>query len=164
MDDIYPSLTVNFCDSSRPAMHLSLFSDYSLRVLMFGAAKGDSFQLDEVTDAFDISRHHLAKVVNRLAHLGYLETKRGRGGGISLAMAASEIQIGRLVRQTEDDPAIVECFDPGTNTCILNGACRMKGALSEALNAFYARLDQYTLADLTSGTAKTKLRAILLHP
>ena len=110
-------------------MKLSLFSDYSLRVLMFAALKGESFQLDDVTKAYGISRHHLAKVVQRLAQLGYLETRRGRQGGIMLAKAPEEIRLGRLIRETEDQPAIVECFDPATNTCPINGSCQLKGIL-----------------------------------
>ncbi|RYD36626.1 MAG: BadM/Rrf2 family transcriptional regulator, partial [Verrucomicrobiaceae bacterium] len=73
-------------------MKLSLFSDYSLRVLMYGALKGAPFQLDEVTDAYAISRHHLGKVVNRLARLGYLDTQRGRGGGIRLSLDPASIR------------------------------------------------------------------------
>ena len=121
-------------------MKLSLFSDYALRVLMYGALKGESFQLDEVTDAYGISRNHLAKVVHSLSKLGYLDTRRGRGGGIQLAKLPEEIRIGKLVRQTEDQPAIVECFDAATNTCKLNGQCRLKGVLADAMNAFYATL------------------------
>jgi Rrf2 family transcriptional regulator, nitric oxide-sensitive transcriptional repressor len=77
-----------------PPMRLSLFSDYSLRVLMYAAAKTDSFSISEVAEAYQISRHHLVKVVNQLAHLGYLETRRGRGGGISLGLPAETLRIG----------------------------------------------------------------------
>ena len=143
-------------------MHLSLFSDYSLRVLMFATLKGESFLLDEVTTAYGISRNHLAKVVHNLAKLGYLETQRGRGGGISLAQPAEEIRIGKLVRETENKPILVECFDPATNTCPINDCCRLKGILAESMVAFYASLDRYTLKDLTSGPSRQQLTRKLL--
>ena len=143
-------------------MHLSLFSDYSLRVLMFAALKGESFLLDEVTAAYGISRNHLAKVVHNLSKLGYLETQRGRGGGISLARPAEEIRIGKLVKETENQPILVECFDPATNTCPINGCCRLKGILAESMAAFYATLDRYTLKDLTSGSTRQQMTKKLL--
>ena len=83
-------------------MRLSLFSDYSLRVLMFGALKGGAFSIQEVAEAYSISRHHLVKVVNYLAKLGYLQTRRGRGGGIDLGMAPETIRLGMVIRRTED--------------------------------------------------------------
>lgn len=143
-------------------MKLSLFSDYSLRVLMFAALKGESFQLDEVTKAYGISRHHLAKVVQRLAQLGYLETRRGRQGGIMLAKAPEAIRLGRLIRETEDQPVIVECFDPATNTCPINGSCQLKGILGQALREFYAVLDQHTLKDTVHGPHRARMTKVLL--
>jgi Rrf2 family nitric oxide-sensitive transcriptional repressor len=143
-------------------MKLSLFTDYSLRVLMFAALKGESFSLSEVAEAYDISRHHLVKVVNYLAKLGYLETRRGRGGGIALGMKPEDIRIGMVVRRTEDTPFIVECFDKQHNTCPINGSCRLKGALAQAVNAFYETLDHHTLRDLVSGADGTRLNRILL--
>lgn len=143
-------------------MKLSLFTDYSLRVLMFAALKSESFSLNEVAEAYDISRHHLVKVVNYLAKLGYLETRRGRGGGIALGMKAEEIRIGMVVRRTEDTPFIVECFDKRHNTCPINGSCQLKGALAQALNAFYETLDRHTLKDLVSGADGARMNRILL--
>lgn len=143
-------------------MKLSLFSDYSLRVLMYGALKGESFQLDEVTKAYGISRHHLAKVVQRLAQLGYLETRRGRNGGIMLARTPQEIRIGRLVRETEEQPAILECFDPATNTCPINGSCQLKGIVGQALREFYASLDRHTLHDTINGPHRARMMKTLL--
>jgi Rrf2 family nitric oxide-sensitive transcriptional repressor len=143
-------------------MKLSLFSDYSLRVLMFAALKGESFQLDEVTKAYGISRHHLAKVVQRLAQLGYLETRRGRQGGIMLAKAPEAIRLGRLIRETEDQPVIVECFDPATNTCPINGSCQLKGILGQALREFYAVLDRHTLKDTVHGPHRARMTKFLL--
>lgn len=129
---------------------------------MYGALKDESFQLDEVTEAYDISRNHLAKVVHRLSKLGYLSTRRGRGGGIQLALPPEGIRIGKVVRETEDQPAIVECFDAATNTCKLNGMCRLKGALTEAMNEFYKALDKQTLADLIAGPQRQKMSKVLL--
>jgi Rrf2 family nitric oxide-sensitive transcriptional repressor len=143
-------------------MKLSLFTDYSLRVLMFAALKGESFSLSEVAESYDISRHHLVKVVNYLAKLGYLETRRGRGGGIALGMQPEDIRIGMVVRRTEDTPFIVECFDKQHNTCPINGSCRLKGALAQAVNAFYETLDRHTLRDLVAGVDGARLNRILL--
>lgn len=145
-------------------MRLSLFSDYSLRVLMFAALKGEIFSLSEVAEAYDISRHHLVKVVNFLAKLGYLETRRGRGGGIALGMPPEDIRIGMVVRRTEDTPFIVECFDKQHNTCPINGSCRLKGALAQAENTFYESLDRHTLRDLVSGSAGKGMREALMSP
>jgi Rrf2 family transcriptional regulator, nitric oxide-sensitive transcriptional repressor len=144
-------------------MHLTLFSDYSLRVLMFAALKEDLFQIEEVTSAYGISSHHLAKVVYSLSKLGYLETRRGRGGGVKLASAPEEIRIGKLLRETEQQPPFLECFDPVKNTCVLAGHCRLQGILAEALNNFYSTLNQYTLRDLVSGPHRERMRHALLH-
>lgn len=143
-------------------MKLSLFSDYSLRTLMYAALADDRFQLDAVTAAYGISRNHLAKVVHHLGKLGYLDTQRGRGGGIRLARAAEDIRIGKLIRETENQTILVECFDAATNTCPLNGSCRLKGLLTEALSAFYASLDRYTLRDLVSGPHRARMSRVLL--
>ena len=135
-------------------MTLNLFTDYSLRVLMYAALPDrERFSLDEVSDAYGISRDHVAKVVQCLVHAGYLSSQRGRGGGISLARPASEIRVGDIVRDTDGQKPFVECFNPKTNTCRLIGRCRLQGVLGEALRAFQAVLDSYTLADLVSKPA-----------
>lgn len=143
-------------------MTLSLFSDYSLRVLMYAALKGGSFQLDEVAAAYGISRNHLAKVVHNLGKLGYLATRRGRGGGIELACPAEEVRIGALVRQTEGQTKLVECFDPATNSCRLAAACNLKAALANAMRAFYDSLDHLTLRDLVTGPRRAEMSRVLL--
>lgn len=145
-------------------MRLSLFSDYSLRVLLFGAIKGAPFPLHEVADAYGVSRHHLVKVVNNLTKLGYLATKRGRGGGIDLAMKPSEIQIGRLLRRTETGSPLVECFEVKTNMCPISTCCGIKGAFSQAVGAFYSTLDLYTLEDVITSANVGMLKQILLSP
>ncbi|MBL9131543.1 MAG: Rrf2 family transcriptional regulator [Verrucomicrobiaceae bacterium] len=143
-------------------MRLSLFTDYSLRVLMFAALKEKSFSLSEVAEAYGISRHHLVKVVNYLAKLGYLETRRGRGGGIALAMKPEDIRVGMVVRRTEGMPPLVECFDKEHNTCVINGSCRLKGVLARAMNAFFETLDGHTLRDLVTGADGARMNRLLL--
>lgn len=143
-------------------MRLSLFSDYSLRVLLFAAVKGEAFPLHEVADAYGISRHHLVKVVNHLTKQGFLATRRGRGGGVELAKKPEEIKIGSLVRRTESSLPLVECFDVSTNTCPIHANCRLKGALGQAVGAFYATLDRYSLADFLSTQDRESLASILL--
>ncbi|MBP8257001.1 MAG: Rrf2 family transcriptional regulator [Opitutaceae bacterium] len=143
-------------------MKLSLFSDYSLRVLMFAAVKGEAFQLEEVASAFDISKHHVAKIVQGLSKLGYLDTRRGRSGGIQLARPPEDIRIGKLVRETEDQPIMVECFDAASNTCRLDGCCKLKAALAKARKAFYDSLDAHTLRDFVTGPQRSRMIKILL--
>lgn len=145
-------------------MRLSLFSDYSLRVLLFGAVKGGPFPLHEVADAYNISRHHLVKVVNNLTKQGYLSTRRGRGGGIELAMRPEDIILGRLVRKTETPAPLVECFDPETNTCPIHSCCGLKGALGQAIGAFYSSLDRYTLRDIMGEAGNRQLLGQILLP
>jgi Rrf2 family nitric oxide-sensitive transcriptional repressor len=143
-------------------MKLSLFSDYSLRVLIYASLREGQFQLKDVSKAYGISRNHLAQVVHRLGQLGYLETRRGRGGGCRLAQPASEVRLGKLFRQTEDQPLVMECFDPKTNSCRIAGHCRVQGALTQAMSAFYATLDQYTIADVAVGPQNEAIARILL--
>ena len=133
-------------------MKLSTFSDYSLRVLMYlAAAPGGKATIGEIAGAFGISEHHLVKVVQRLGAEGLLLNTRGRGGGVRLARAPGEINLGQVVRMTEGGDRPAECFDRGTNTCLLAGRCRLEGALREAVASFYESLERRTLADLRPG-------------
>ncbi|ODS58158.1 MAG: hypothetical protein ABS36_04540 [Acidobacteria bacterium SCN 69-37] len=144
-------------------MQLNDFSDYSLRVLVYAAARPDRrCATAEVASAFGISRHHVVKVVHTLQRLGYLETTRGRGGGFQLAHAPEAIRVGDVIRQTEGTLSLVECFDDGS-TCPLTPACGLKLALEEAFGAFFATLDRWTLADII-GQPRWIARARLLHP
>lgn len=131
-------------------MRLTQWSDYSLRVLMYCAHAGERaapVTISEIAQAHGISRSHLTKVVVALSGFGLLKTTRGRGGGLRLLKSAREIVIGDVVRRTEQDLALVECFGPH-NTCRLDGGCRLKGVLNRALKKFMAELDAVTLADV----------------
>ncbi|MGN6469711.1 MAG: Rrf2 family transcriptional regulator [Rhizobiaceae bacterium] len=129
-------------------MRLTDFSDYSLRLLMYAAAHdGRLITIEETAELYGISRAHLMKVANQLTRAGYLEAVRGRSGGLRLAGDPASIRIGDVLRVTEPDFALVECFG-GRNGCRLTPRCRLRGVLGEALAAFANTLDRYTLADL----------------
>jgi Rrf2 family transcriptional regulator, nitric oxide-sensitive transcriptional repressor len=130
-------------------MELSRFTDYSLRVLIYVAARSpDKITLAELTQAYRISHHHLVKIVHHLGKLGYLENRRGRNGGILLGRSADKVSVGDVVRRTETHMNLVECFSAKNNACRLFPSCRLMGALIEARDAFLGVLDSYTLADL----------------
>jgi len=129
-------------------MKLTRFTDYALRVLIYlGLQQDGRVTIREISDAYDISRNHLMKVVSNLTRLGYLDARRGPGGGLSLARPASEINIAAVVRDMEEDMNIVNCFAPD-GTCTIKPACRLRGVLSEAMNAFVGTLESYNLQDL----------------
>lgn len=139
-------------------MRLTSYSDYSLRVLITLAAlnKTEKISIQEIAEAFRISKNHLMKVVHRLGLLGLIETTRGRGGGIRLKSKPEEINIGWLIRQTEDDFQIVECFDEARNACIISPVCQAKQMFNQALQAYLHVLDQYTLYDITTNNPELK--------
>jgi len=143
-------------------MRLTLYTDYSLRTLIYLGAKedGELSTIQEISDAYNISKNHLMKVTHQLGLLGYIETIRGRGGGIRLAIDPKTITIGAIVRQTEEDFHLVECFDTENNLCKIAPECQLKGVLNEALQAYLAVLDRYTLDDFLH--SKEKLMALLL--
>ncbi|HET7774891.1 MAG TPA: Rrf2 family transcriptional regulator [Azospira sp.] len=129
-------------------MKLSTFSDYSLRVLIYLGLQTDRLAtVSEITNAFGISRGHLMKVVHQLGRAGYLETVRGKGGGMRLGQTPERIVLGQVIRHTEGDIAMVECFS-GDSHCRIQPACRLKAVLAEALAGMFKVLDAYTLADL----------------
>ncbi|OLN23611.1 Rrf2 family transcriptional regulator [Domibacillus antri] len=142
-------------------MKLTLYTDYSLRVLLYLGSKKDEelSNIKEIADAYSISKNHLMKVIHELGKLGYIETIRGRSGGIRLAMEPQSINIGAVVRKTEDDFHIVECFSEEKNKCVITPVCGLKHVLFEALQAYFAVLDRYTLSDLL--TNKDMIRALL---
>jgi Rrf2 family nitric oxide-sensitive transcriptional repressor len=129
-------------------MQLTLFSDYSLRLLLYLAVRRDRVvTLAEVSAAYGISKNHLVKVVQGLLAEGLIESVRGRGGGLRLAREPRDINVATVLQRTEPHTHLVECFDAQTNTCPIDGACGLKLALLKARKAFFSELEQYTLAD-----------------
>lgn len=133
-------------------MRLTRHSDNALRALIYlGIHSAEApARIMDIARRMGMSQDHLAKVVARLAQLGYVETLRGRDGGVRLAKPPQQIVVGEVVRATEDNLNLVECFDPSTNRCPIAPACALAPALDEALTAFFTVLDRYTLADLTA--------------
>jgi len=132
-------------------MRLTRYSDYSLRVLMYLAVRPDALAtIEEISGAYGVSKAHLMKVVQELGRAGFIETVRGRGGGLRLAMESGEIGIGDVVRHAEGRMDLVECFDPDTSQCCIEPACALHAVLDEALGAFLSTLDGYSLADLVA--------------
>ncbi len=130
-------------------MRLTNFSDYALRVLMYAAAQGDRLiTIEETAQAYGISRAHLMKVANQLTRAGFLKAVRGRSGGLTLARPPDRIKLGDVMRATEPDFVLVECFDKSANQCVITKRCRLKRVLNEALAAFITTLDRYSLAEL----------------
>lgn len=131
-------------------MELTSFTDYSLRVLIYltnGQERLSS--IDELAEYYGLSRHHLAKIVKRLADLGYLETIRGKNGGLRLGKDPSEINVATVIKQTEPHFNLVECMAKGhEHGCVIHGPCKLKGALITARAHFFAHLEQFTLADV----------------
>ncbi|ASB90334.1 nitric oxide-sensing transcriptional repressor NsrR [Bacillus sonorensis] len=131
-------------------MKLTNYTDYSLRVLIFLATKNSNelVNIKDIADTYSISKNHLMKVIYELGKLGYVETIRGRNGGIRLGKAPEQINIGEVIRKTEDDFNLVECFNKEKNNCILSPNCGLKHVLNKALSAYLSVLDQYTLQDV----------------
>ncbi|MDX1597791.1 MAG: Rrf2 family transcriptional regulator [Marinobacter sp.] len=142
-------------------MHITRYTDYSMRVLIYLAVQGDRLAtIQEIADSYDISKNHLMKVVHQLNKKGYIETIRGKKGGIRLHLAPEEINVGVLVRETEQDMNIVECFSSG-NACRITPVCGLKSMFAEALNAFLETLDKYTLADVVQSQHRPQLLRLL---
>jgi Rrf2 family transcriptional regulator, nitric oxide-sensitive transcriptional repressor len=130
-------------------MRLTLHTDYALRVLMYVGIKGDALStIPKIVEQFDISRGHLMKVVHRLGRLGYLETIRGKGGGIRLARKPAQIHVGAVVREMEEELAVLGCLQRSGGYCRIEEYCVLRNALRDATDAFLTVLDGYTLADL----------------
>jgi len=142
-------------------MRLTTFTDYSLRVLIYLAVCEDGQPtIREIAQRYDISRNHLMKVVQELSQKGYLIASRGKHGGLRLGLPATEIKIGVLVRDMENDFAIAECLGD-KSYCVLTPACKLRSIFTEALDAFFVALDAYTLEDIVSGRKRAKLLKIL---
>lgn len=150
-------------------MKLTHYSDYALRSLIYLAVKpkaGELANIDDIACAYDISKSHLTKIIHQLGKLGYIESVRGKGGGIRLAKNPHEINIGELIRHTENDFGILECLGDSSddrskisvvnlnphNNCVISPACRLKGVFYKAMLAFIQVLDEYTLADILGDT------------
>lgn len=142
-------------------MRLPLHVDYALRMLMhLGVQDQKLTTISATADIYGISKNHLMKVADNLRQLGYIETVRGRSGGLRLSMTPEEINIGTIVRTLEAGSALVECFPGGSGGCLISPSCRLKGILAKAMEAFFEELNRFTLADLIN--SNTPLRKALL--
>jgi len=141
-------------------MRLTIYTDYALRLLMYLAVKDDGLAtIAGVAESYGISKNHLMKVAYQLGTAGYVETVRGRGGGLRLAKSAGSIGLGEIVRHTEPDMALVPCFKPVDAPCTIRQCCLLQRALEKARLAFLGALDGYSLSDLVKPRAP--LRALL---
>ncbi|KWI53808.1 Rrf2 family transcriptional regulator [Burkholderia pseudomultivorans] len=134
-------------------MRLTDYTDYSLRVMLYLAVHGEGLAtIQEISDAYGISKNHLMKVVQRLGELGWVDTVRGRNGGLRLFPGSLRLTVGEVVRATEADFALVGCFaaDAGSRGCVIEPQCRLKGVLAAARDAFFAELDRHTLGELAA--------------
>ncbi|MGS0676262.1 Rrf2 family transcriptional regulator [Shewanella sp. 0m-4] len=140
-------------------MQLTRYTDYGLRTLMYLALHSERetlFRISEITEVFDLSANHISKVVHHLGKLGYLQTVRGKSGGFKLAKPATDINIGQVVRALENSLAPIDCSKP---YCLFTPACKLKGVLGDAVNAYLAVLDAYTLDMIV--TNKPELKSLL---
>ncbi len=138
-------------------MRLTLFTDYALRILMFLASRPNELStIREIAERYKISENHLMKIAHQLGKYGFVETVRGRQGGLRLALKPEAVNIGDVVRRYEEDLRLVECFDAKTNTCPIAGACALTGVIGDALESFLSTLDKKTLADIMAQSPKLK--------
>ena len=143
-------------------MRLTSYTDYALRLLMYLALKEDGLAtIAEVAKTYRISKNHLMKVAHQLGVAGYVETVRGRRGGLRLARPAAAINLGEVVRLTEPDMALVSCFKPGDTSCVIVKCCSLKGVLDKARSAFVDVIDGYTLSDLVKPRARMQVQLSL---
>lgn len=146
-------------------MRLTAFTDYTLRTLIYLAQHKDRLvTIQEIAELHNISKSHLTKVVHQLGMSNKVETIRGRHGGLKLNLPPEKINIGDVVRNTESDFYMAECFDRNSNTCTYAGACNLKGVLSKATASYLSVLDAVTLADLVPVTQKNSTGKIQIFP
>ena len=143
-------------------MRLTIYTDYTLRVMMFLAIQhrsGALSRIDDIARAYAISRSHLSKIVHELGHSGLVITVRGRSGGMQLARPPEQITVGEIVRLAEKDFAVVACHDPDTtDICVIQPACNLQRVLRRAMAAFMLELDGLTLAEaITAPSAAASL-------
>lgn len=130
-------------------MRMTYHTDYAIRMLIYVALKPDGLStVNEIAQSYGLSRNHLLKVALTLRKLGLIESMRGRSGGIRLAKSAEQINVGTIVRATEEDFSLVECMQATGGLCVISPVCRLKGMFAEALQSYLAVLDGYTLADV----------------
>jgi len=145
-------------------LRLTVYTDYALRLLMFLAVKQDGLAtIAEVAESYGVSKNHMMKVAHQLGVAGYVETVRGRSGGLRLAKPAASINLGDVVRRTEQDMALVPCFEPGDASCTISPCCTLRHALAEAADAFMGVLDGYSLSDLVKPRAPL-IRLLAIKP
>jgi Rrf2 family nitric oxide-sensitive transcriptional repressor len=143
-------------------LNLTLHTDYSLRILLYLAEHTDrAVSTREISEAYGVSRHHLVRVVQTLQSHGFVNAATGRSGGITLGRDPAGINIGEVVRKTEPNFRIVECFDVASNTCRILPVCSLRGVLVSALDSFFKVLDEYTLADLARMKGNQRLSDFL---
>lgn len=143
-------------------MHLTTFSDYTMRVMMYlGLQRGQLVTISDIAQAYKISENHLMKVVHHLAQRGYIVTVRGKGGGLRLVREPNTVNIGEMIRSSEGDTGLLPCLDT-SGTCCIQPSCKLMGILREAQVALFTVLDKYTLADLLQ--QEGPLSHILIHP
>ncbi|WP_058309217.1 RrF2 family transcriptional regulator [Gracilibacillus massiliensis] len=140
-------------------MRLKKYTDFALRVLIYTGTTERKVSIKEISDTFYISTEHIRKVVHQLSVNGYIQTTRGRNGGIILAKEPNDINIGAVIRLMENDFYLVECFDGEHNKCVITPACKLRTVVGEAMKAFFQVLNQYTLADLIEN--KDDLRELM---
>ncbi len=139
-------------------MQLTLHTDYSLRVLIYLAQKGDTLStISEVATFYAISRNHLVKVVHHLAGANFIQTLRGKNGGMRLARAPEDISVGDVVRQMEPNFDIVECFSADNHSCAVASICALKNVLQKASREFLSLLDRYSLADAVASGRQAEI-------
>ncbi len=143
-------------------MHLTQYTNYALRVLMYLAVVKKPARIADIAERHAISRNHLVKIVHRLGQAGYVQTRQGRNGGIELAKPAEKISVGEIVRLTEDHMMLVECFGKTDIDCKLKTICRLRKSLTRALDAFMRELDDTSIADISSNPAQI-LKALSVH-
>jgi Rrf2 family nitric oxide-sensitive transcriptional repressor len=148
-------------------MRLTSYTDYALRTLMFLALNRDRLvTIGDIAQTHNIAKNHLTKVVHHLGTLGFVETVRGRSGGLRLGREPAEISIGDVVRQTETDFYMASCFDANSAGCLYAAGCEMRGALAQATKAFLDVLDGVSLAQMVERdpqVAASGVRPIELH-
>ncbi|SIO22917.1 transcriptional regulator, BadM/Rrf2 family [Rhodovulum sp. ES.010] len=146
-------------------MRLTTRTNIAMRALMYCAVNGQrTVRKSDIATACNTSENHMAQVINTLAHHGFVQTTRGRNGGLTLNRPPEEITVGQVFRVLESGVPFAECFDPETNTCPISCCCRLQGTLLRAIDAFYKTLDGVTLAELVVGNRDLEKALLLVEP